>query len=111
MAKTAGFLIPEAVIERLRARVKMEDDREIGDFVTDALNTYVALGGLVAGGAELQVRNAADGSVRRVRLPFELRRDSARPDAADAAPEPAGDMLVAGGFCYRMLSRPTGNRS
>lgn len=86
MAKTAGFLIPEAVIERLRTRVKMEDERELRDFVTDAINTYVALGGLVAGGAELHVRNPADGSLRRVRLPFELRRASARPGVAtDAA--------------------------
>ena len=91
MAKTAGLLIPEAVIERLRTRVKMEDERELRDFVTDALNTYVALGGLVAGGAELQVRNPADGSVRRVRLPFELRRDSARPEPAATAESEAED--------------------
>ena len=91
MAKTAGLLIPEAVIERLRTRVKMEDERDLRDFVTDALNTYVALGGLVAGGAELQVRNPADGSVRRVRLPFELRRDSARPEPAATAEIEAED--------------------
>lgn len=96
MAKPAGFMIPEAVIERLRTRVKMADERELRDFVADALNTYVALGGLVAGGSELQVRNPADGSVRRVRLPFELRRDSARPEAEGAVGADPAAAPVAG---------------
>ena len=88
MSKPGGLLIPQDVIEKLKTRVRMDGERELRDFVTDALNTYMALGGLVAGGGELQVRNPADGSVRRVRLPFELRRDSARPDGGA---EPAAE--------------------
>jgi hypothetical protein len=30
---------------------------------------------------------------------------------AGTPPEPVGDMLGAGGFCYRMPIRPTGNHS
>lgn len=80
-----GLLIPEAVIEKLRQRVEIGDERELRDFVTDALNTYVALGGLVVDGAELQMHDPQTGATRRVRLPFELRRNSAKPEA-----EPAG---------------------
>lgn len=87
MAEMKGLVISEAVIEKLRTRVVIGDERELRDFVTDALNTYVALGGLVVGGAELQMRDPDTGATRRVRLPFELRRNSAQPEAEVA---PAG---------------------
>jgi len=88
MADNKGFVIPAGVIEKLRTRVRMDSERELRDFVTDALNTYVALGGLVTGGGILQVRNPQDETVRRVRLPFELRSVAARP-------EPAGETAAA----------------
>lgn len=83
MARMPGLLIPEAVIERLRNRVKMDGERELRAFVSDAIDTYVALGGLVAQGAELQMKAAGNGRVRRLRLPFQLRSASARPDPAE----------------------------
>lgn len=85
MADNRGFVIPAGVIERIRTRVRMDSERELRDFVTDALNTYVALGGLVTAGGILQVRNPQDDTVRRVRLPFELRSVAARPEATVAS--------------------------
>lgn len=92
MADPQGIVIPEAVIEKLRERVQMQGEEEIRAFVTDALNTYVALGSLVVGGAELQLRNPKDGSTRRVRLPFEARGQAAgaAPAAPAAGAAPAG---------------------
>lgn len=91
MADQQGIVIPEAVIEKLRERVQMQSEQEVRAFVTDALNTYVALGSLVVGGAELQLRNPKDGATRRVRLPFEARGKAAADGGAKPTP-PAEDV-------------------
>jgi len=65
------------ILERMQERVQVENREQMIQFVTDALNTYMHLGQLAAGGAQFLARDGDDGEPRRLRFPFQADADEA----------------------------------
>lgn len=79
---SVDLVLSEDVLRRLREKVAFRTVGDVQGLVADALNTYMHLGQLSAGGVEIFARRGEDGQLVRLRFPFDA---SAAKSAEEAA--------------------------
>lgn len=67
--------LSEDVLAKLRMQVGFETEEDVRQLVSDALNSYIQVGKLVASGGEIFAQNGAGGQKVRLKFPFDVKPD------------------------------------
>ncbi|MEX0285629.1 MAG: hypothetical protein AB3N23_13555 [Paracoccaceae bacterium] len=66
------FVVTEELLARLRQKVLIQSEDDLHEFVADAINTYVHLGRLCAGGATIFATSPSSNDYVELHFPFDL---------------------------------------